>query len=113
MKLIEIAALSVAKMKPFGLSPDEYREFPPRIVTAEELPQAYIEKPVRHVEVLAECAGCSRPVICVGMVIDNTIRLHDRAEHLPPHEEDCTKSTPVRMSVFRQLVFRAAEARTN
>ena len=113
MELIEIAALSAAKMKPFGLSPDAYLEFPPKIVTAEELPQAYIEQPVRHVEVLAECAGCSRPVICIAMVIANTVRLHDEGEHQPPYKVDCVRSAPLKMSVFRKLVFRGVETRAN
>ena len=113
MRLFEAAALAAAEMKPVGLAPTAYLELPPVIVSAEDAPDFYIERPVRHVEVLAECAGCSRPFVCVGRVIDGAIRLHDMSEHLLPHGDSCMQSMPVRMSAFRQLVFRGPEALTN
>jgi len=113
VKLIEAVALAAAEMKPVGLAPADYLELPPIILSAEDMPNFYLERPVRHVEVLAQCVGCSRPLICVGKVVDGHIHLHDMAEHLLPHEEDCMHAMPVRMAAFRQLVFRGTEALTN
>ena len=113
MRLIEAAALAAAEMKPVGLPPEAYLELPPNVVSTEDMPDVYLERPVRHVEVLAECGGCSRPIVCVGKLIDGTILLHDMAEHLLPHGDECMRSMPVRMAAFRQLVFRRTEALTN
>lgn len=103
--LVEELALHAAEMKPLGLQLEAYLELPVRVIEISASDFDPHSPHDDHVEIVALCESCGRPIACMGKVENGCIVADGDFDHAPPLTDECGSQPLRKMSAFRKLVF--------